>query len=752
MAPVSPTAAEEYELPELDYDHDDLHPPEDEEHARLLQTQKPPPEEGKPVIEDSDERPLLGELDQEVIGKGTKVEQLIATTVPTTDDTSLPTLTPRVVILGSAFCALGASASQVFYFKSNAPSFSAYFVILVTYPLGHLLANERLVKRGKRWMGLDLNPGKFSIKEALLVSVIFSSGSSSAYAADILAIMDLYYKTPLPALPSIALLLTTQCVGFGLAGMVHSLLVSPPAMYWPANLVTVQLFTTLYSSSSTALSASAKLLTVRRLRIFLLIFAMTWAYQFLPSLLFPTLTSVAVLCLLDNKSWWLRVLGSGYDGFGMLDFSFDWSSVGMSGPLFTPLWALTNFFGGMIGMIWIVTPLMLLFNFWDAREFPSPVSAGLFNSTFQKFDVTSVLNSDLSLDIQKWEEAKPLLLTPHFALTYALSFASLSSVLVHVWLWHWDEIKLGNFLLSLQCILMRSYRPVPQSWYMGLLAVNFGIAVILVKTTPLQMPIWAVILSIAIAAVSYHLNSPCSVGVIAAVSNTRIGLVSYHFKDMAMSQALDLVQDLKLGWYMSIPPREMFACQILGTVLGALCNYITLVSVLSSKRPYLDGTLVDPTGQWTGRSPAIFYSASVIWGAVSPARFFTGKYVVLYGGFVVGGMIPVICWLAHKRWPGKKFNKVVFPIICSGATLVPQVPSNTMLTGIIVAIVAHKWWAVKYPELYNRYIYVLSSALDAGTSICALCVYLLFGVMTQWSGPVWWGNPKKDSEHCLSGS
>jgi hypothetical protein len=41
---------------------------------------------------------------------------------------------------------------------------------------------------------------------------------------------------------------------------------------------------------------------------------------------------------------------------------------------------------------------------------------------------------------------------------------------------------------------------------------------------------------------------------------------------MAMSQALSLTNDLKLGWYTSIPPREMFACQIMGTVLGALTN------------------------------------------------------------------------------------------------------------------------------------------------------------------------------------
>jgi len=40
----------------------------------------------------------------------------------------------------------------------------------------------------------------------------------SAYAADILAIMDLYFHMPMPAIPSIILLLTTQCIGFGLAG------------------------------------------------------------------------------------------------------------------------------------------------------------------------------------------------------------------------------------------------------------------------------------------------------------------------------------------------------------------------------------------------------------------------------------------------------------------------------------------------------------------------------------------------------
>lgn len=78
-------------------------------------------------------------------------------------------MTIRVIVLGCFFCVMGAAASTVFYFKSNAPSFSSYFVILATYPLGHGLANERVIPRHKRLLGIDLNPGPFSVKEAILI-------------------------------------------------------------------------------------------------------------------------------------------------------------------------------------------------------------------------------------------------------------------------------------------------------------------------------------------------------------------------------------------------------------------------------------------------------------------------------------------------------------------------------------------------------------------------------------------------------
>jgi hypothetical protein len=81
---------------------------------------------------------------------------------------------------------------------------------------------------------------------------------------------------------------------------------------------------------------------------------------------------------------------------------------------------------------------------------------------------------------------------------------------------------------------------------------------------------------------------------------------------MAMLQSIDLTSDLKLGLYMKIPPRSLFIVQVYGTALGSVVNYLLINGVIASKRDFLDGTVNDPTQQWSGRKPEIFFVASVI--------------------------------------------------------------------------------------------------------------------------------------------
>ena len=151
----------------------------------------------------------------------------------------------------------------------------------------------------------------------------------------------------------------------------------------------------------------------------------------------PILTSFATLCLLFPSPT-AQVLGSGYAGYGLGNLSFDWSVVGSMGGLYMPWFgaclslhatsscsrdltslsfghcpASLNRFVGFAGMVWLIAPLLYFGNWWNSLSFSSPVGPGLYSSNYEKFSIVSVIDPQtMTLDLQKWEELKPLLLTP----------------------------------------------------------------------------------------------------------------------------------------------------------------------------------------------------------------------------------------------------------------------------------------------------------------------------------------------------
>lgn len=227
---------------------------------------------------------------------------------------------------------------------------------------------------------------------------------------------------------------------------------------------------------------------------------------------------------------------------------------------------------------------------------------------------------------------------------------------------------------------------------------------------------------------------------------------------MSMSQALDLAVDMKLALYMKIPPKHMFVSQLLGTVIGCIVNYLVLSFVLSPTSgyiPYISGEIVDPTGQWDGRKAHIFYSASIIWGAIGPAEFFSGEYRTLYWGFILGAILPLPFYFAHNAFHkrlapyGINLSKVAFPIFLHGANAAPQVPTNIIFSGFLASFLSQKWAREKRPKWFARYNYPLSAALDAASSINALVVFVLSVTLLKLAPmPRWFLNPKLDAEHC----
>ncbi|KAN0062580.1 hypothetical protein ACQY0O_005112 [Thecaphora frezii] len=691
---------------------------------------------------------------------------LVSKAVPEHDDPSLPAFTWRALAIGSFFCVIGAAVSQLFFYKSNSPSFSTYFVILISLPVGKWLARklpDRTVRLGP-W-SFELNPGPFSIKEHMLVSIIASSGAVSAGATDIINIQELFYHQRMPWLASLTLLLSTQILGFGWAGLATDLLVKPPAMMWPSTLVTTSLFHALHDGKSHQ--------NKPRLRMFFLVFIAIFVYQFLPALIAPTLSSIALLCLIDNRNATFRILSSGYHGLGVLNLTLDWNAAGATGPFYQPWWAALNFYGGIAGMCWIVTPLYYFgFNLLQARSFPEVIGSGLYYANFTRFGVTALLREDNTLDRERWEESKPMLLTPFFALTYGMSFATLTSVVTHTMLWHWKDVKraLDNHVYDdVHNRLMRAYDPVPRSWYWTTFGLTTAAACVLVITTPsLQLPVWALLVAIFMGPVFL-----VPVGILRAVSDTGVGLnviselvIGYAmpgrpignvlFKIMAymsLAQALDLLTDLKCAHYLKVPPKHMFVSQLIGTAIGCVVNLVVVNMILdpaSGYRGFLDGSVEDPSGQWDGRKVHIFFSASVIWGLIGPAEFFVGSYRHLFWGFAIGAVLPLVPYLLHRRYGGNVWRRIAWPIIFHGACAPPSVPTNVILSGLGLSWFSQKFLKEQHPAWFERYNYVVSAALDAGTSVNALAIFVLSVTVMRWSGPVpnWVGNPSSDSEYC----
>ncbi|PLW21798.1 hypothetical protein PCANC_02927 [Puccinia coronata f. sp. avenae] len=689
---------------------------------------------------------------------------IVANVVSLEDDSKATTLSFRVFLLGSFLGCTGAAVGQIFFFKSNGVGFNIFLIILVSYPMGKAL--ERLlpditISLSKRW-SFRLNPGPFTLKEHLLIGVLASGASGSSYAGDIVAVQDLYYHRDIGHVGGLLLVLSTQLIGFGLAGMTYSLLVRPTNMVWPSSLVVITMYNTLHSRSSGMSSfippAEDRALMAKKFKFFSVVFALITIYQFIPTVFAPTLSSIAVICLINNTSTFMRVLGSAYTGVGLFSLSFDWAVI-TSISLQTPFYSSLNFFAGLVWSMWILVPILWYFDFWNYRSFgDNAVSSRLFNSKYEKYDVGAVVKPDLTLDIEKYNQMGPIQLTPYFALYYGIGFAVLTSAITTVILFHSDDIRLALLARTKAStdahveMMEKSYAKVPYSWYITIGTSMTLAAIYVVVAYPLQIPVWGLAVALILA-----LCFTIPLGIIKATSNTAIGLhaiteltagllfpgkplanvVFKVYGYMTMHQCLDLAADLKLGIYAKIPPKDMFISQVLGTAIGGVVNYIFIRLVIADKREYLDGSIADPTGQWTGRKPELFYSGSVVWGLIGPFRFFSGKYKYLYLGIPLGAVLPFIPWYLSKRYPRWSWEYFSVPLFLHGSIQPPRQPNNIIVGGFLCAYASQYWALRKRPMWFHNYNYILSSALDAGTSINALIVYALSLKGFEW----WWNSP-----------
>ncbi|RUS13877.1 OPT oligopeptide transporter protein-domain-containing protein [Endogone sp. FLAS-F59071] len=219
------------------------------------------------------------------------------------------------------------------------------------------------------------------------------------------------------------------------------------------------------------------------------------------------------------------------------------------------------------------------------------------------------------------------------------------------------------------------------------------------------------------------------------------------FAGNAWYQAQTLLQDQKLvrlslkGHYMKVAPRATFFAQLYGAIVGSGINYATLVWVINTKRPYLDGTAQDPLNQWTGQTAKSYSNQAIIYGLIGPARLFqSARYTPLLWGFLLGAIAPIIIWLLNRRFPKAGFlfwnTTIFFDSMGNWQGYITAGNISSFIGGFVCM-----FYFFRYKHnVWKEYNYLIGAALDTGTNLAIMVIFIAFSGIATVSAPTWWGN------------
>ena len=95
------------------------------------------------------------------------------------------------------------------------------------------------------------------------------------------------------------------------------------------------------------------------------------------------------------------------------------------------------------------------------------------------------------------------------------------------------------------------------------------------------------------------------------------------FRYNSVLQGISIVQDLKFGQYAKLPPRATFSAQVAGRLVGAIVNYIMMMTITTNRRDIL--LSIQGTNVWSGQNIQQFNSQAIAWGALAKEMFSPGS-------------------------------------------------------------------------------------------------------------------------------
>ncbi|KDQ16484.1 hypothetical protein BOTBODRAFT_30813 [Botryobasidium botryosum FD-172 SS1] len=682
----------------------------------------------------------------------------VRSAVANTDDPEMPSNTIRAWVIGLMWSILIPGLNQFFYFRYPSVTISSVIAQLLSFPLGRLAAR---ITPDISIFGHKLNPGPFTIKEHVLITIMATVGATSAYATDVVAVQRVFYNQRWNFSYQWMIVMSTQLIGFSIGGVARRFLVDPPSMIWPANLVTCALFNTLHSQEYAGIGTRGG---ISRERFFFYGFLASFCWYFVPGYIFTALSYFSWVCWIAPNNVKVNQMFGYTSGMGMSLLTFDWSQIAYIGsPLATPWWAEVNVGAGFLFFFWFLTPVLYYTNTWYSTFLPIS-SRTSYDNQLNGYNVTRITNPDATLNLKAYQEYSPLFLSTTFAVSYGLSFASITATVVHAFLYYrkqiWTQARRSiSEQPDIHARLMAKYPQVPNWWYIIVFLSMFAFSIISIEVWPTKLPVWGFLLALCI---SFFYVIP--IGMIQAITNQQVGLnviaeliVGYAlpgrpiammlFKTwgyITMLQALSFTSDFKLGHYMKLPPRAMFTSQVVATVIAGTTQLGVQAWMFSNIPGMCEKT---QKSGFICPGTEVFGTASIIWGVIGPVRQFSSGqiYYALSYFFLIGAVMPIIPWYFTKKYPKSWLKFVNIPVILSGTGAIPPASAVNYVPWLIVGFIFQYVIRRRHFSWWTKYNYVLSAAMDSGVAISVVVIFFCLqypqsGAIGATTIQTWWGN------------
>lgn len=155
--------------------------------------------------------------------------------VSLSDDPELPTLTFRYFVLTIIFVIPGAFLSMMSHFRTTYAPYSVFFVQIASSYAGVWLAKilpAWEVKVPFTKFSFNLNPGPFSVKEHVLVTISAASGATYNLGYTPIAMAELYFNSRINPAAAIFFMWGIVWTGYSFAALARQFLIYDPQFPW----------------------------------------------------------------------------------------------------------------------------------------------------------------------------------------------------------------------------------------------------------------------------------------------------------------------------------------------------------------------------------------------------------------------------------------------------------------------------------------------------------------------------------------